>query len=61
MQSKLEVKRFKKMATFDEITNTPSFYTAPGCFHHQIFALIYEALEACHVPCEEAIILHEML
>ena len=55
MNSVLESKEF------DDITNTLSFHTAPGCFHYQAFASTFEVLEACHVPYEEIIILPDML
>ena len=40
---------------------TPSFHAASGCFHYGAYALTYETLEACHIHCEEAIILPDMI
>ena len=34
---------------------------ALGCFHYWAFASTFEALEACHVPWEEIIILSDMI
>ena len=48
------------MVSFDNITNTPPFHSAPECFHYQKFALTYDILEACHITCEETIMLPDM-
>ena len=45
----------------DDITNTPSFHTALGCFYYWAFVPTFKALEACHVPQEETILLLDMI
>ena len=54
-------KKFKKTVPFDDTIITPSFHTAPGCFHYQAFASTFEALEAHQIPQEETIILPDMI
>ena len=48
------------MVPFGDISNIPSFYTAPEYFHYSAFASTYEAFEACQIA-KVTIILPDMM
>ena len=54
-------KKITETVPFDDITITLSFHTAPGYFHYQAFTSTFEALEACHIPHDETMILLDMI
>ena len=52
----IDQKKLKKMAPFNYIIMTLMFHTAPECFYYQAFACTYDALEECHILCEETML-----